>query len=91
MEAERKTIGEFIRPDGVSSGKVEIYVTEIVRGQGIQGLSDTHGWAPGVSWKWAAPILVGDMKCDLVYDGKRIPVLIAGKGDEELTLRFERA
>lgn len=87
---ERKTTGEFIRPDGVSSGKLEMYVTETIRGANEVGLSDLRGWAPGVDWKWAAPILVGDMKCELVLDGRKIPVLVQGKGEDELTLRFER-
>jgi hypothetical protein len=87
---EKKQRGEFIRPDGVSSGELDVYVTETAPGQTIQGLSDLYGWAPNVDWKFAAPILTGDMKCDLLLDGRKIPVLVRGKGEEELTLRFER-
>jgi len=89
--AERKTIGEFIRPDGVSSGKVDVHISETTRGIGVQGLSDLYGWTTGVSWEFAAPMLVSDMKCELVFEGKRIPILVKGKGSAELTLRFERA
>ena len=89
--AERKTTAEFIRPDGTSSGRVEIHVTETTD-RTIQGLTDTYGWTEEVSWTWAAPILVGDRECELVYDGKRIPVLVDGKlVNEDLLLRFQRS
>jgi len=88
---ERKKRGEFIRPDGVSSGELDIYVSETLRGPNEPGLNDLRGWAPGVDWKFAAPLLVGDMQCDLVFDGRRVRILVRGKGtDEDLTLRFER-
>jgi hypothetical protein len=88
---ERQTTGEFVRPDGVSSGKVELHISETTRRPDEPGVSDLHGWAPNISWKFAAPILVGDMKCDLLFEGRHLAVLVQGKDvDGELTLRFER-
>lgn len=75
---EKKYRGEFIRPDGVSSGKVDIYLSETKRRPDEIGLSDVTGWA-GVSDKFATVSLIGDSACDLhLEDGRVIPVLIAG-------------
>ena len=83
----RRTRGALIRPDGVATGELDIDVREVKTG----GLSDLTGYAHGVEWKWAAALLVGTMECDLVFEGRRVPVRINGRtADEDLTLRFER-
>jgi hypothetical protein len=88
---ERKKRGEFVRADGVSSGEMDIYVSETRRGPNEPGVDDLRGWAPNVDWKFAAPMLVGDMQCDLAFDGRKVRVSLRGKDtDGDLTLRFER-
>lgn len=83
----RRTRGALIRPDGVSTGELDIDVREVK----MRDLSDLTGYAHGVDWKWAVPVLLGRMECDLVFEGRRVPVLITGRTvDEDLTLGFER-